>query len=64
MLTEFDRRVMLRETRAAVLAEHAAAHASAHGNSSGEASPGAAAAAAAAGLPAEQVQAAMVGTRE
>lgn len=64
MLTCIDRRSVLRKTRAAVLAEQAAAKASEHGDSSGEASSGAAAAAAAAGSPAEQVEAAMVGTRD
>ena len=63
-LFKIYRRFVLRICRAAVLAEQAAAKASRQGDSSGEASSGAAATAAAAGLPAEQVEAAMVGTRE
>ena len=63
-LVNSDLHFVLRKSRAAVLADQAALKASAHGDSSGEASSGAAATVAAAGLPAEQVEAAMVGTRD
>ena len=64
LLIESDLPYVLRASRAAVLAEQAAAKASQHGDSSGEASSGAAMTAAAAGLPAEQVEAAMAGARD
>lgn len=63
-LVKNDWYVVLRKCRAAVLADQAALKASAHDDSAGEESSGAAATLAAAGQPAEQVEAAMVGTRD